>query len=548
MSVPNGETRAVAFALVSHETSTIPADAQLVDAHSDENALHRGLTSGQVAMIGLSGALGTGLFLGSGSMIAEAGPGVILSYTLTGLLSLAVIWALAEMTVVHPVAGGFGATAHAYLGPIGGWFMRWNVAVVMCIAVGVEVVATGTYLKYYWPGMSIGLGTVLASLLIVAINLATVKVYGKSEYWFSMVKVAMVVVFIALGLVLIFFGLPHQPKTGLGNLTGGQGWKGFAPHGISGILVGAVMAVFSFGGAENVAVAAAESENPERDVPRAAKAMVVRLVLFYVGAIAIVVTLQPWKLSAASGGTVSESPFVKVLSLVNVPHAAGIMNFILITAALSAGNGCLYASTRMLHSLALDRLAPRFVARTSAHGAPRYAVALAALGMVFASFISIKYPDSAFMILYGILIFGLLTTWFLIMVTYVGFRRGRIRLGLPKASARLFGGELTAFVALALMAAIYVAIGFIKSLSFALPYGLAYVIFLAVAYFLVRIKVRAFGPSVLDDELVERAQAGTLPDNAEARARSQHALVRIERVHGMQAAANDGQIPPAPLN
>ena len=510
---------------------------------SDETALHRGLTSGQVAMIGLSGALGTGLFLGSGSMIAIAGPSVIISFLITGILSLSVIWAVAEMTVVHPVAGGFGAIAHAYLGPIGGWFMRWNVAIVMTIAVGVEVVASGTYLHWYFPSLSIGVGTVLSSLVIVAINLATVNVYGKSEYWFSMIKVAMVTAFIALGLVIIFFGLPHTPKTGLHNLTGGEGWHGFAPFGIKGILTGAVMGVFSFGACENVAVAAAESENPERDVPRSARAMIIRLVLFYVGAIAIVVTLQPWKVSAASGGTVSESPFVTVLSMVNVPHAAGIMNFILITAALSAGNGCLYASTRMLHSLALDHLAPTGLAKTSAKGAPRRAVAVATVGMIFASFISIVYPDSAFTILYGILIFGLLTTWFLIMITYLGFRRGRSRLGLPGASARLAGGPATAVLTLLCFLAIYVSIGFIKSISFALPCGLGYVAVLSIAYLLVRRHVHTFGPSVLDDELVSRQEDGTLPDNAEARARAEHALVRIERVGGRQAAGNDGQVP-----
>lgn len=448
------------------------------------------------------------------------------------------------MTVVHPVAGGFGATAHAYLGPIGGWFMRWNVAVVMCIAVGVEVVATGKYLHWFFPGLGVEAGTVLSSLVIVAINLATVKAYGQSEYWFSIIKVAMVVAFIILGTILIFFGIPSVPRVGLGNFTGGEGWEGFAPFGIKGILVGAVMAVFSFGGAENVSVASAESEDPERDVPRAARAMIVRLVLFYVGSIAVVVGMQPWTASAST----KQSPFVTVLSLVNIPAAAGIMNFILITAALSAANGCLYASTRMLHSLALDRLAPRAIAKTSKHGAPRRAVALATLGMVMASIITIVSPDKAFQILYGILVFGLLTTWVLILITYVGFRRGRARLGLPKASAQLWGGTLTAGIALAASLAIYISMHFIKGLAFALPIGLGYVAFLAVAYFIVRTRVRTFGPSVLDDELVARAENGTLPDNAEARARAEHALVRIDRVHGRQAAANDGQVPPLPFD
>ncbi|GAA1389604.1 amino acid permease [Luteococcus peritonei] len=468
---------------------------------SSETGLARGLTSAQVAMIGLSGALGTGLFLGSGAMIAEAGPGVIVSYALTGILSLVVVWCLAEMTVVHPVAGGFGAAAHAYLGPLGGWLVRWNVAVVMCIAVGAEVVATGNYLAWWFPGLDVGIGTVLASLLIVVINLATVKAYGTSEYWFSIIKVTMVVVFIALGTVMVLFGLPGRPAIGLGHLTGDGG---FAPFGLKGILVGAVMAIFSFGGVENVSVASAESENPQRDVPRAARAMIIRLVLFYVLAIAVVVALQPWRASAASKGGVLESPFVKVLALVNVPHAADIMNFVLVTAALSSANGCLYASARMLHSLSLDRLAPRFIGRTSSSGAPRNAVALATVGMVAASVLALVSPDKAFETLYGVLVFGLLTTWVLITATYVAFRLRRARLGLPQSPARLWGGPVTASLALVCFLAVYVALGSIDSLSIALPAGLPYLVLLLWGYAVVRRRVTSFAPSVLEEELAAR--------------------------------------------
>lgn len=452
-------------------------------------------------MIGLSGALGTGLFLGSGSMIAEAGPATIVSYGLTGLLALVVVWCLAEMTVVHPVPGGFGASARAYLGPLGGWLTRWNVAVAMCIAVGAEVVATGNYLAFWWPNMSVGVGTVISSALIVVINMATVKAYGASEYWFSIIKVAMVITFIALGIILVFFGLPGQPAIGTGNLVN---HGGFAPHGVSGILVAAVMAIFSFGGAENVSVAAAESENPERDVPRAAKAMVIRLVLFYLGAIAVVLTLQPWTVSAASSGGVLESPFVKALAMANIPAAAHIMNFVLVTAALSAGNGCLYASARMIHSLARDGQAPAALGRTSDSGAPRAAVTLASVGMVIASILALVAPNTAFHILFGVLIFGLLTTWTLIVITYIAFRRRRLALDLPGASSRLIGGQVTAGIALAACVATYVALAFIPSLSIALKVGLPYVALLFLGFWLVARRTAKFPPSILDVELAMR--------------------------------------------
>lgn len=464
-------------------------------------------------MIGLSGALGTGLFLGSGAMIAEAGPATIVSYSLTGVLALVIVWCLAEMTVIHPVPGGFGAAAHAYLGPLGGWLTRWNVAVTMCIAVGAEVVATGNYLAYWWPDLSVGVGTVLASLMIVAINLATVKAYGTSEYWFSIIKVAMVVIFITLGALLIFVGLPSQPAVGLGNLTA---HGGFAPAGVGGILVAAVMAIFSFGGVENVSVAAAESENPSRDVPRAAKAMIIRLVLFYVLAIAVVVTLRPWTVSASGSGGVLESPFVSALEMAHVPAAAGLMNFVLITAALSAANGCLFSSSRMLYSLSADRMAPRFLTWTSPHGAPRTAVLLASVGMVLASVLAMAFPDTAFQLLFGVLIFGLLTTWTLITATYIQFRRTRAGLGLPLAPKKLWGGPVTATVVLVVCLGVFVALGFIPSLSIALQAGLPYLVVLLVAFVIVKRRVGRFHPSVLHEELSRRAKDGAPAGSFEA--------------------------------
>ncbi|GAB3710414.1 amino acid permease [Mariniluteicoccus flavus] len=468
----------------------------------DHDGLQRGLTSAQISMIGLSGALGTGLFLGSGSMIKVTGPGIIASYALCGLLALVIVYALAEMTVKHPVAGGFGASAHAYLGPLGGWLARWNVAVTMCIAVGAEVTASATYLTYWWPQINLGVATVAFSLMLIAINVLAVKFYGASEYWFSIIKVAMVVVFIALGLVLIFFGLPGRPAAGVGNLTE---HGGFAPHGWGAILIGAVMAIFSFGGAENVSLTAAESSDPSRDIPRAAKAMIVRLVLFYVGAIAIVVTLEPWTVSASGDGSVLSSPFVRVLGAAGIPAAAGIMNFILITAAMSSGNGCLYASTRMLHSLARDGMAPAPVGRTTASGAPRNAVFLATVGMVLASVLSIVSPENAFQLLFGVLVFGLWLTWLLIMVTFVAYKVKRARLGLPDSTMTLPLPRVTATVALVALVAIGISLVFIDDLRIAWVAGLPYLVVLGVAY-AVTAKVRGGfrRDGVLAEELERR--------------------------------------------
>lgn len=463
--------------------------------------LQRGLTTRQISMIGLSGALGTGLFLGSGSMIKVAGPGIILSYTLTGLIGLVVIWALAEMTTKHPAAGGFGASANAYLGPLGGYLTRWNTSVVMCIAVGAEVTAAATYLRFWWPNLNLFVGTLICSAILVGINLATVKLYGVSEYWFSMIKVVTVIIFILLGLVLVTVGLPGHAATGFGNLVN---HGGFMPNGIKGVLIAMVMAIFSFGGAENVAITAAESKDPTKDIPKAAKAMIFRLIIFYVGAIAIVVTLEPWTVSAGSDGTIMSSPFVRVLAAAHVPYTADVMNFVLIVAALSAGNGCLYASARMYHSLGVDRMAPPILGRTTASGSPRYAVLVSSAGMIVAAILALTRPDDAFMLLFGVLVFGLWFTWVLILTTFLAFRTLRRRHGLPPAPVRLYGGVPLAAFTLAVLGIIGVSLAFIPGLTISWAVGGPYLLVLVLGYFLVAILHHGETPeTVLTHELHE---------------------------------------------
>ncbi len=443
-----------------------------IEAVKTTSQLTRGLTSGQVAMIALSGALGTGLFLGSGSVIALAGPATVFSYAIAGALALAIVWALAEMVTVHPVPGGHGAVAASYLGRFGGFVTRWNFAITMMVAVGAEVVASATYLTYWFPTLPLWLGTVLCSVFIGALNMFSVHLYGSSEYWFSMVKVIAIVVFILLGLAVVVGVVPGHDAAGVANLTS-EG--GFMPKGVSGMLAAACMAVFAFGGIENVSVGAAETANPRRDIPRAAHTMIWRLLIFYVGAILVVLMLQPWTETAAHSGTVEQSPFVKVLSLTGVTGAAHIMNAVLIVAALSAANGCLYSSSRMFHSLAVDGEAPRFAAHTSIKGAPRGAVLLAMAGMAVAAALAILSPGNVFMWLYGMATIGILVTWFMVMATHLAFRRKRAQAGLPLAPNRLWASPVTNAVVLASTVAIFVALYWLMPIVWyaGVPYILA---------------------------------------------------------------------------
>lgn len=466
--------------------------------------LERHLTSAQISMIALSGALGTGLFLGAGSTISFAGPATVIAYALAGSVALSIVWALAEMVSAHPVPGGHGAIAAAHLGKLGGYVTRWNFAVTMLTAVGAEVTASATYLQHWFPNLDLGLGTVLCSLFIIGLNLATVRLYGTSEYWFSMIKVTAIVVFILLGLSIILFGWPSNGgAVGFTNLFD---HGGFAPMGVTGILLAACMAVFSFGGIENVSVSAAESEHPERDIPRAAKTMIWRLLIFYVLAILVIVTLQPWQTTVETSGDASSSPFVKVLDSIGIPGAGHIMNAILIVAALSAANGCLYSGSRMIHSLALDGMAPAFASRTSAHGSPRGAVLLATVCFFVASALSIWSPNDAFMLLYGCATVGILVTWVMVMLTHLKFRKAWTDRGLPRPPAHLRGFPVVNVLVIAVAIAIFIALRTLMPVTWLA--GIPYLVILVVSYFVLRMVRQLPEPAPLETLAATDAERG----------------------------------------
>ncbi|MFG1694996.1 amino acid permease [Nonomuraea sp. NPDC049309] len=285
-------------------------------------------------MIGLGGAIGTGLFLGSSLAISQAGPATIVAYVICAAVAMVIGWSLAEMMVVHPEAGAFGLIAHRYLRPWAGFVVRWTYWTIQVIAIGGEVIAAGIYVQFWWPSLPLWLPVAVFSLVVLAVNAAAVRLFGEAEYWFAMIKVVAIVVFILLGLVLVTVGLPSADATGLANFTA---HGGFLPNGMSGLFLAMVFVLFSYIGTEVVSVTAAESEDPVRDIPRAARRMITRLALFYVVAIAIVLTVVPWPVTA-QGGSVTESPFVTVFSAAGVPAAAAIMIFVVLTAALSSAD------------------------------------------------------------------------------------------------------------------------------------------------------------------------------------------------------------------
>jgi L-asparagine transporter-like permease len=463
----------------------------------DDHELHRSLTGRQLSMIGLAGAIGTGLFLGSSLAISNAGPATIVAYVACALIALVIGWSLAEMAVVHPAAGSFGTIARQYLGAWAGFVVRWTYWTIQVIAVGGEVIAAGIYTKYWWPHLPLWVPVVVFSAVVLGVNMVAVSLFGRVEYWFSMIKVTAIIVFILLGLAYIFLGLPGHAAVGTHNI-GSHG--GFLPHGLSGLGLAFVFVIFSYIGTEVVAVTAAESENPTRDIPRAARRMVLRLALFYCLAIAVVVTIVPWT-QTAKGGDVTASPFVRLFDIAGVPAAAGVMNFVVLTAALSSANANTYLTTRMLHALAVDRHAPAWLASLSRRGVPYPALVLSGLGLAVAAYLSVNSANSAYVLLFGLSVFGALIVWIFILATHIAFRRSRAARGLPDSPVRLWGAPVTTVITVGTLIAILASTAFIDSLTSAWKAGIPFFAILLIAYSVVSRRHPATGDPLPDSTL-----------------------------------------------
>jgi len=393
------------------ETQAVPRPDALAIV-SRETGLHRNLTARQLSMIAVGGAIGTGLFLGSAISVRVAGPGVILSYAFAAAIALALMWALGEMTLVHPVAGSFGVYAEMYLHPWAGFAMRYSYWLGQVIAIGSEMVAASIYCKHWFPGLPSWIWIAGFSIALVWVNATSVSNFGVFEYWFAMLKVATITVFLILGAALIF-GLGF-PRLGMINYIS---IGGFLPNGWTGVGLGVAMAVFSYLGVEIVAVTSGEAQDPVKALPRALRWTVARLVLFYIGGLAVVVGVMPWK-SVGLG----ESPFVRVFESAHIPAAAEVMNFVVLTAALSSVNCNLYLTARMLFSLSRGGYAPEALGRLNRRGVPLAALLASSVGMLAAVFVEHRFQGSAYVYMLGAAFFGGIFVWLMIFVTHLAFR------------------------------------------------------------------------------------------------------------------------------
>ncbi|RNB87653.1 amino acid permease [Brevibacillus fluminis] len=353
--------------------------------------LKKGLTIRHITMISIGGVIGAGLFVGSGAVIHSAGPAAIVSYILASLMVVLVMRMLGEMASMNVASGSFSTYAHEAIGPWAGFSIGWLYWFFWVIVIAIEAIAGAGILQYWFPDVPIWMLSLTLTILLTLTNVYSVKLFAEFEYWLALVKVVTIILFLGLGVAILFGLIPGVKSPGMSNLTGAGG---FMPNGISSVLMGVVITFFSFVGTEIAAIAAGESAQPQKAISIALNSVVWRLLVFYIGSIAVVVSLLPW-----NSAMLLKSPFVSVFEMVGIPAASQIMNFIVLTAVLSCLNSGLYTSSRMLYAMAQKGNAPKAFAKVSRNGVPVRAV----LAGTFFAYVSVIFnfvsPDKVFLFL-----------------------------------------------------------------------------------------------------------------------------------------------------
>ncbi|AVH58737.1 MULTISPECIES: amino acid permease [Streptomyces] len=411
-------------------------------------SLSHGLKQRHLSMIALGGVIGAGLFVGSGAGIAAAGPSIVIAYTLSGLLVMLVMRMLGEMSAAYPSSGSFSAHAERAIGPWAGFTVGWAFWVLLCTAVGLESIGAAKIVTGWLPGTPEWAWVALFVVVFCATNLAAVKNFGEFEFWFAALKVGAISLFLVLGVLAIAGVLPGADSPGTSNLFG-EG--GFLPNGAEGLVIGLLASVFAYGGLETVTIAAAESENPVKGVANAVRTAMWRIALFYIGSMAIVVTLVPWD----SKEVVEKGPYVAVLDQLGIPGAAQLMDVVVFVALLSAMNANIFGASRIAYSLVERGQGPKSLGKVSS-GVPRVAVLASSVFGFVCVVLSYWRPDDVFPWLLNMIGAVILIVWIFIAVTQLRLRRRLEREAPEKLVVRMWAFPVLTWVALAGMVAIFV--------------------------------------------------------------------------------------------
>jgi D-serine/D-alanine/glycine transporter len=443
---------------MSAEITNVPVPADVVvgttsGAETQEPQLARALSNRHIQMIAIGGAIGTGLFMGSGKTISLAGPAILFVYMIIGFMLFFVMRAMGEVLLSNLAYKSFGDFAGDLLGPWAGFFTSWSYWFYWVVVGVADVIAISGYARVLIPGIPLWIPALMTPLLLLGLNLPSVAAFGEMEFWFAIIKVIAIVALICTGIFMIVshFTSPHGAVSSLANI-----WNdgGMFPHGIFGFVLGFQIAIFAFGGIELVGTAAAETKAPEKSIPRAINSIPVRVLLFYVGALTVIMAVNPWR-TIDSGS----SPFIGMFTLAGLGIAAVVVNLVVLTSAASSANSGIYSTSRMIYGLARNGNAPKVFGRLSPQKVPRNALFFSCVFML-AALVMLYAGDSvmgAFVIVTSVASVIIIFTWTMIMVSYVVFRRRRPQLH-AASTFKMPGSRVMPYVVLAFFGFVLVAL------------------------------------------------------------------------------------------
>lgn len=438
--------------------------------------LQRELNNRHIQLIAIGGAIGTGLFLGSGQTISLTGPSLLFTYMLIGIVLFAFMRALGELLLSNSKFNSFVDIANEYLGPFGGFVIGWTYWVCWIVSSMSDLTAMGQYFAYWYPQVPHWLTVLFIVLILISFNLLGARLFGELEFWFSIIKVVTIITLVIVGLVLIFLSF----KTEYGHASFGNliHHGGMFPHGVTGFLMSFQIAVYSFIGIELIGVTAGETKNPEKTIPKAINNVPIRILLFYIGGLLVIMSVIPWfKVDPDS------SPFVKLFTLIGVPFAAGIVNFVVLTAAASATNSGIYSNSRILFGLAKQGLGPKALTKTNSNGVPYLSMFVSSITLLIAALLNFVFPDAIKLFIYVTTLSTVLflVVWGMIIVSYIAYVKKNPERHRSSAF-KLWGGKIIAYIVLSFFLFIFILLFFSKDTRVAIFISPLWFIFLFFYY------------------------------------------------------------------
>lgn len=438
--------------------------------------LQRELNNRHIQLIAIGGAIGTGLFLGSGQTISLTGPSLLFTYMLIGIVLFAFMRALGELLLSNSKFNSFVDIANEYLGPFGGFVIGWTYWVCWIVSSMSDLTAMGQYFAYWYPQVPHWLTVLFIVLLLISFNLLGARLFGELEFWFSIIKVVTIITMVIVGLVLIFLSF----KTEYGHASFGNliHHGGMFPHGAAGFLMSFQIAVYSFIGIELIGVTAGETKNPEKTIPKAINNVPIRILLFYIGGLLVIMSVIPWfKVDPDS------SPFVKLFTLIGVPFAAGIVNFVVLTAAASATNSGIYSNSRILFGLAKQGLGPKVLTKTNSNGVPYLSMLVSSITLLIAALLNFILPDAIKLFIYVTTLSTVLflVVWGIIIVSYIAYVKKNPEQH-QSSAFKLWGGKIIAYIVLSFFIFIFILLFFSKDTRVAIFISPLWFIFLFFYY------------------------------------------------------------------